>query len=281
MALAYRSFHAIPLLTAKDGTPTNAVLGFVKGVRLLQERFQPTHQAVIFDGGLPAFRMERLPEYKAQRAPMPDDLFRQLPLLDEFLDAARLARVRLDGQEADDVIATLACEAERAGGSVVISTNDKDLFQLVSERVVIATPARDAPVMGPAEVAAKTGVPPARIPEWLALTGDSVDNIPGVPGVGPKTASRLLEQFPSIDALWAGIDTVSGDKLRESLRAAKSDVERNLALVTLDCAAAGVPALDDLRPAVPDFAALRAFFLRLDMPSLAPPVPVPTQMELL
>lgn len=281
MALAYRAFHAIPPLSARDGTPTNAILGFIKALGHLQERFRPTHQAVIFDGGLPAGRMELLPTYKAQREEMPDPLHRQLPLLDEYLDAAGIARIRVMDEEADDVMATLAVRTASGGGRVVLATNDKDLYQVVCDSIIMVAPVKEAPIMGSEEVEAKTGVPPEAIPAWLALTGDAVDNIPGVPGVGPKTAARLLKQFGSLDGIWTGLQDVSGDKLRESLRGAREDVTRNLAMVTLNTAIADLPELDALGMKNGDVKALRELLIRLDMPSLAPPLPSPTQMELL
>lgn len=281
MALAYRAFHAIPPLTARDGTPTNAILGFIKALGHLQERFQPTHQAVIFDGGLPAERMQLLPTYKAQREEMPDALHQQLPILDQYLDAAAIPRVRVMGEEADDVMATLAVRTASEGGSVVLATNDKDLFQIVCDSIVMVAPVKDAPIMDASAIELKTGVLPAAIPSWLALTGDAVDNIPGVPGVGPKTAARLLKQFGSLDGIWAKLQDVSGDKLRESLRVAQKDVVRNLAMVALNTAVAELPELDALKMKNGDVRALRELLLRLDMPSLAPSLPSPTQMELL
>lgn len=279
LALAYRAYHAIPPLSARDGTPTNAVLGFVKAVRQLHERFQPTHHAVVFDGGLPTARTERLPAYKAQRTPMPEALEKQLPLLDEFLDAESLPRIILPDQEADDVIATLADRVRQAGGRVWIATNDKDLFQVVDERVSIVAPVKDAPIMGPDEIRIKTGVPPTAIPAWLALTGDPVDNIPGVPGVGAKTAARLLDRFGSIDALFDRIAEVPGDKLRETLLSSREEIRRNLALVTLNYSVENVPPIDVLRVRPPDPARQRAFFSRFDMSSMAPPAVV-SQPEL-
>ncbi len=279
LALAYRAFHAIPPLTARDGTPTNAVLGFVKAVRNLRERFQPSHHAVVFDGGLPAARMEQLPEYKAQRTPMPDALEKQLPLLDEYLEAESIPRILLEGEEADDVMATLSERVAGQGGRVWIATNDKDLFQMVNDRVSIVAPVKDAPVMGPEEIREKTGVAPSAIPAWLALTGDAVDNIPGVPGVGAKTAAKLLHQFGSLHALFERIEEVPGDKLREALRGSRDLIERNLSLVTLNRDVQGLPDLDRLRVQEADAAKQRSFFSRLDMPSLAPPASA-SQLEL-
>lgn len=281
MALAYRAFHAIPPLNAKDGTPTNALMGFIKAQRHLQERFKPTHLAVVFDGGLPETRMALLPTYKAQRAEMPEALSQQLPLLDAYLDAAAIARIRVKGQEADDVMATLARRAEASGMTVVMASNDKDLFQLVNERVIMVAPVKDAPVMDAAAILEKTGVGPEHIPAWLALTGDAVDNIPGVPGVGPKTAARLLAQFGSLDGLWSGLRSVTGDKLRAALEIARADVTRNLAMVTLDVNLQAIPELHELKCGSVHTAELRALLIRLDMPTLAPAAVVPTQLELL
>lgn len=281
MALAYRAFHAIPPLSAANGTPTNAVLGFVKALRLLDERFQPSHQAVVFDGGLPSTRLTLLPEYKAQRAPMPDSLHQQLPLIDAFLDASRIPRIRLESEEADDVLATIACRAEAEGIPVRIATNDKDLYQVVSPLIALVSPVKDAVLMGPQEVEGKTGVKPAQIPDWLALVGDAVDNIPGVPGIGPKTAARLLREYGSLSGIWAALDCLPGDKTREALRAARATVERNRQMVTLDRQVDGLPALDSLGVVAPDTRALRAFFHKLDMPSLAPDLTGPAQLELL
>ncbi len=281
MALAYRAFHAIPPLSAKDGTPTNAVMGFIKAQRNMGERFSPSHLAVVFDGGLPASRMALLPEYKAQRSEMPDDLARQLPLLDAYLDASAIARVRVMEQEADDVLATLARQAAEQGMPVVIATSDKDLFQLVGDRVNLVAPVKDAPMVDSRTVQEKTGVTPELIPSWLALTGDSVDNIPGVPGVGPKTAAKLLQQFGSLEGIWENLAEVKGEKLRESLAASREAVRRNLAMVTLDTAVSPVPALSELAVSQPHGGALRELLLRLDMPSLAPAPMAPIQMELL
>ncbi len=281
MAMAYRAFHAIPPLTARDGTPTNAILGFVKALRQLQDRFQPSHQAVVFDGGLPPRRTALLPGYKAQRAPMPDELRRQLPLLSEFLDAARMVQLRLPEEEADDVLATLACRATDQGVRAVIATNDKDLFQVVGPGVALVAPIKDAPVMGPDEVFARTGVRPDQIPAWLALAGDAADNIPGAPGIGPKTAARLLREHGSLDGIWSKLESVGGEKTRDALRRARPGIERNIEMVTLDRRVAQLPDLDALRAAAPDARALHAYFVRLDMPSLAPALTGPAQLELL
>jgi DNA polymerase-1 len=233
MAFAYRAFHAIPELSTRSGQPTNAVFGFIKMQKQLVERWAPTHLAVVFDGGLPEARMTALPEYKAHRPPMPDGLVSQLSLLDEYLDAARIASLRLDGEEADDLMATLAGRARQGGATVLLASSDKDLFQLVGDGVVVVSPVKAGETMGPAEVELKTGVPPSLIPEWLALIGDDVDNIPGVPGVGAKTAAKLLREFGTLDQLWARLGEIKQPRLREELERHQAAVTRNLAVVRL------------------------------------------------
>ena len=231
--VAYRAYHAIARLSTRAGRPTNALFGFIKMHFQLQELWRPTHGLVVFDGGVPGERLERLPEYKAQRAPMPDDLRGQLESINEFLARARVPAIRMEGQEADDVMATLAGAASSAGAEVLLVSSDKDLYQLVNDRVCVAPPSRAGARMGAAEIREKTGVEPAHIVEWLALMGDAVDNIPGVPGVGPKTAAGLLADFGSLSALWARLGEVSQPKLREALAANRARVESNLELVRL------------------------------------------------
>ena len=231
--MAYRAFFAIAGLSTKAGTPTNAIFGFIKMLRQLEQAWKPTHWCVVFDGGLPKERMEVLESYKAHREEMPGDLRSQLEPINEYLGTADIASIRMDGEEADDILATYAVGARREGAEVLIATGDKDLFQLVGDGVSIVSLTKGGERMGPGEVAAKTGVPPGRIVEWLALVGDTADNIPGVPGVGPKTAAKLLAQFPSLDALWAGIEHVASDRLRANLLEHKASVDRNLRLVRL------------------------------------------------
>jgi DNA polymerase-1 len=188
---------------------------------------------VVFDGGSPAERMELLPSYKSNRKPMPDELRLQLPLADEFLDRAGVRRLRVERQEADDLIATLAAHASQDGAEVLISTADKDLYQLVGEQVSAVEPTGQHRRIGVADVLAKMGVGPAQIVDWLALTGDSSDNIPGVPGIGAKTAQKLLAQFGSLDALLARSAEVENPRVRNLLEGHRDAVVRNRALVQL------------------------------------------------
>ena len=231
--IAYRSFFAIRGLSAADGHPTNALFGFIKTLNALRERCRPTHGCVVFDAGLPTERTDRLATYKAQRPPMPDDLRRQLPVIAAFLRRAAVPEFREPGQEADDVIATLARAAAADGARVWIASNDKDLYQLVNDRIEILPPASAAESIGTDGVRARTGVAPGQMVDWLALTGDAVDNIPGVPGIGPKTAARLLERYTSLENLWAQLASVLPERIRTLLAEHRPIVERNAALMRL------------------------------------------------
>src|SRR5476651_578674 len=195
----------------------------------------PTHLIVVWDGGLSAERMALLPEYKAQRPEMPDDLRPQLDGMVCYLKAAGVASYCGEGVEADDYIACLASRASDAGMNVVIASSDKDFMQLVSARVGLLNPGdKSEAVWTDEQVRAKAGVEPSQIVDWLALMGDSVDNIPGVPGVGPKTAADLLKQFGSVDTMFGRLDEVKSEKLRLALRNSAEAVRRNRKLVRLD-----------------------------------------------
>lgn len=246
LAVAYRAFHAIPPLSSRAGVPTNALFGFVKMLAGLERQVVPTHLAVVWDGGLPAERMELLPTYKANREPMPEALEAQLPWIDRYLGTRSIPAVRLDGVEADDALATIGQAAARDGARVWIATNDKDLFQLVSDILLLVSPSKGLETMSPAEVRAKTGVDPERIPDWLALVGDAADNIPGVPGIGPKTAAKLLAQFPSVGELVARVDEVESEKIRAAVREHAADLQRNLRMTTLHLDVPGVPDWEEL-----------------------------------
>ncbi len=262
-AYAYRAFHAIRELRAPDGRPTNAVYGFIKMLAKLRAGVEPSHLMVVWDGGLSAKRVARLPEYKAQRPDMPGDLKPQLDEIVEYLKSAGIASFCREGVEADDYIACLARRAADAGMTVVIASSDKDFMQLVSARVGLFNPNdKSETVWTDGQVRAKAGVGPAQIVDWLSLTGDTVDNIPGVPGVGPKTAAELLSQFGSIAVLYERLDEVKSERLRAALRASADAVRRNQELVRLqdDLPCEFSPAALAGKPA--DAAGLRALYQR-------------------
>jgi DNA polymerase-1 len=232
-AYAYRAFHAIRHLQAPDGKPTNAIYGFIKMTGKMRTFLQPSHLVVVWDGGLAEERLAEHPEYKAQRPPMPIELESQISQIEQYLAAEGLASLCEDGIEADDWIATLAKEAALEM-SVVIASSDKDFMQLVEPRVGLLNPNDKTERIWTADdVVAKAGVRPEQIVDWLSLLGDSVDNIPGVDGIGPKTASDLLRQFTSLEQLYAGLEQVKSTRLREALQNARDVLERNRRLIGL------------------------------------------------
>jgi DNA polymerase-1 len=233
-AYAYRAYYAIRELRSPAGGPTNAIFGFVKMLTKMRAALSPTHLIVVWDGGLNAERMAALPAYKAQRPEMPAELAAQIDEIVRYLGAAGAASFCRDGVEADDYIACLARMAADAGWESVIASSDKDFMQLVSPKIGLLNPNDKTETVWAAEqVRSKAGVGPSQIVDWLALVGDSVDNIPGVPGVGPKTASELLNQFGSVTALYRRLDEVRSEKLRAALATAADDVRRNVKLVRL------------------------------------------------
>jgi DNA polymerase-1 len=256
-AYAYRAFHAIRDLRSPSGQPTNAIYGFVKMLEKMRATLAPTHLVVVWDGGLSAARMEALPAYKAQRPEMPEDLRPQFDEIRKYLAAAGLADFCGDGIEADDYIACLARHAATAEWPVVIASADKDFMQLVSAQIGLLNPNdKSGTIWTREQVYAKAGVEPEQVADWLALMGDAVDNIPGVPGVGPKTAAELLKQFGSVDILLARLDEVKSERLRTALRAAADAVRRNLELVRLhEVPCEWMP--ENWRPQVPDRETLR------------------------
>jgi DNA polymerase-1 len=235
--LVHRSFFAVRGLSTKTGQPTGAIYGFINTIRALMGIEQPTHFVVTFDVSGSTSREEAFPEYKAHRPKMDEDLASQLPFIDKACEVLRLPVVTARGFEADDVIATLARQAVERGFDVVIITSDKDLLQLVSDHVSVLAPGRDGKPekrYDRAGVIEKMGVPPERVVDLLALVGDAVDNIPGVPGIGDKGARDLIQQFGSLDELLARASEVKRAAYRDGLlqNADKAHLSRKLA--TLD-----------------------------------------------
>ncbi|MEV0666552.1 DNA polymerase I [Actinomadura luteofluorescens] len=237
-SLAYRAFFALPVenFSTTDGQPTNAVYGFTSMLINVLRDEQPSHIAVAFDRSEPTFRHEQYVEYKAGRQKTPDEFRSQVSLIFEVLDALRIPRLSVAGFEADDIIATLSVQATRAGMQTLVVTGDRDAFQLVDDSVTILYPVRgvsELARMDPAAVEAKYGVPPERYRELAALVGESSDNLPGVPGVGPKTAAKWLTKYGDLDTLVNRVDEIkgkAGDNLREHL----SGVLRNQQINKLD-----------------------------------------------
>jgi DNA polymerase-1 len=236
-ALVHRAFHALPLLSAsKTGEPTGAVYGFVLMLLKVIQDYRPTHLAVAFDRPTPTFRHLEFEEYKAQRPKAPDELVRQIGRVRDVVKAFGIPIFEMDGYEADDVLGTISRQATAEGIDTIIVTGDNDELQLVSEKTKVLLPKRsfvESALNGPASVFEKYGITPEQIPDLKGLKGDPSDNIPGVPGVGEKTAARLIQQFGSIDGIYQRIGEVMPDKLRETLIAQEAQARQSMRLATI------------------------------------------------
>ena len=263
----YRAFHVPELqrLSTSRGEPTGAILGVGNMVRKLHAEYQPEFMAVVFDAKGKTFRDDLYDQYKANRPPMPDELRAQIEPLYQVLEAMGYPMPIIAGVEADDVIGTLAREAEAAGMRVLISTGDKDMAQLVSDHVTLTNTMSNTSLDRDG-VIAKFGVPPEKMIDFLALVGDSSDNVPGVPKCGPKTAAKWLAEYGSLDAIIANADKVKG-KIGENLRAslAHLPLSRQLVTIKLDVALDLHPT--DLRLRERDETAMRELFQRWELKS--------------
>jgi len=262
----YRAYHALPELTNSRGEATGAVLGVVNMLRTLLREYSPEYIAVVFDAKGRTFREELYEHYKANRPPMPDDLRSQIEPLHAVVRALGLPCLAVEGVEADDVIGTLTAQARTAGMDVVISTGDKDMAQLVDGHVSLINTMTHQ-TLDATGVEAKFGIPPARITDYLALVGDTSDNIPGVPGVGPKTAAALLREYGSLAGIIASAAAIkgkTGERIREHL--GQLPLAQQLATIKQDVALdLGV---EDLRPAAPDVDTLKELYRRLEFKRL-------------
>ena len=272
---AYRSFFAIQGLKNSKGEPTNAVFGFVKALRKMLADLKPDLVGVVWDAGLPERRMELLPSYKQQREETPDDLDVQFSVIEEAVSALGAHNLSLEAHEADDLIAAYAAAARKGKADIVIATNDKDIYALVDGKTrIYSTNKSDVgeskdgfALLGSAEVEAKWGVPPEKIPDVLALTGDAVDNIPGVEGVGPKTAAKLVLEHGSVAALLDDTAAIKNEKLRAKVEAAAARIRDNMELVRLDDKLPLPVPLEDLR-VKPDLGAVVALAKKCEFRSL-------------
>ncbi|RLT97031.1 MAG: DNA polymerase I [Ketobacter sp.] len=258
----YRAFHALPPLVTSKGQPTGAIKGVLNMLIRLRKDYEPEYMAVIFDAKGKTFRDDLYPEYKAHRPPMPDDLRSQIEPLHSAIRAMGLPLLIIDGVEADDVIGTLCDIATQNGIDTIVSTGDKDMAQLVSDHVTLINTMNDSK-MDRDGVIEKFGIPPERIIDYLTLVGDSVDNIPGVPKCGPKTAVKWLTEFGSLDNLMANADQIKG-KIGENLRAALDQIplSKQLATIKLDVALEQQPT--DLKIQEPDNAQLLELYKDLE-----------------
>ncbi|HSH37981.1 MAG TPA: 5'-3' exonuclease H3TH domain-containing protein [Chthoniobacterales bacterium] len=259
----YRSFFALPPLNNSRGQPTNAILGFTKTVRRMLKDLQPEMGAVFWDEGLPQKRVELQPAYKETRKEMPLPMVPQLHFIrDELTRLMGFKNISLPNTEADDLMGCYAIAARRAGHEVILATNDKDLFQLVNEKVKVyttakadlASPKDTYALLGEEEVIAKWDVPPTIIGDVLAIAGDSIDNIPGA-GIGRKAAASLLKEHGGLESLLGNIDKVKSVRSREKLAASREQILQNRKMVELDCDTPLPIPLDELRLR-PDYPAL-------------------------
>lgn len=239
-SLMHRAFHAVPpTMNAPDGRPTNAIFGFLNMFLKMIDAFNPDGVVVAFDKGKPRVRMEMLPQYKAQRPPMDPDLHAQFPMIKELLAALNVPILQSEGWEGDDILGTMARLGEQAGCDMLLVTGDRDMYQLVTEHVNVVSTRKglsDVAIMTPESVDdLYHGITPALVPDFYGLKGDTSDNIPGVPGIGPKKASALIAQYGSLDEVIAHADEVKG-KMGESLRAHIDDalLSRKVATIRTD-----------------------------------------------
>lgn len=270
----YRSFFAIPNLSNSRGEPTNAILGFTKTVRRMLKDLQPEMGAVFWDEGLPQRRVELQPAYKETRKEMPLPMIPQLDFIRNLTPLMGFKNISLPNTEADDLMGCYAIAAAKRGYEVILATNDKDLFQLVNDKVTVYTTAKadlaspkDAyALLGETEVVAKWEVPPGLIGDVLAIAGDSVDNIPGA-GIGRKAAAALIREHGGLDELLSNLDKVKSARSREKLVAAREQILQNRKMVALDCETELPLPLDDLRIS-PDYPALLDVMEKCEFKSL-------------
>ena len=266
-AYIHRAYHAIRGLTNSKGLPTNAVFGFTRMLLKLMQDRQPHYAAMVFDSKGPTFRHEMYTPYKANRPPMPEDMAVQIPYIKEVVAAFNLPVIEMSGFEADDLIGTLARMAEKGGYSVVMVTGDKDFRQLITDRASIWDPMKDS-AMDIHHIRQTYGIEPVQMIDVQGLSGDTADNIPGVPGIGPKTALDLIKQFGSMDALYAGLDTITRKKQRANLEKYKDQAFLSRRLVTLDTSVPLTADPDQFEVVAPDTHKLGELFKTLEFRQL-------------
>ncbi|MCL6242440.1 DNA polymerase I [Acinetobacter amyesii] len=258
----FRAYHALPPLTTSTGLHTNAIRGAISAIQKLMRRIQPTHMAVIFDTPEPTFRHELSPIYKGDRPAMPEELSQQIPYLHALIRALGIPLHMLPGAEADDIIGTLAKRAEAAGHQVLISTGDKDMAQLVTERVTLEDSFKDKP-MDVQGVFEKFGVWPNQIIDYLTLMGDASDGIRGVPGVGAKTAAKLLTEYGSIGGILENVDSIKG-KVGQNIKDNVEGIALDHQLASIVCDLDMGLKYEDLKLADPNIPALRDLYTELE-----------------
>jgi len=273
-AFCYRAFYALKGLATSFGQPTNAIYGFINILHKILKEKKPDLLAICFDVSRDTFRQKKFAEYKIQRPPMPDALSSQIPLIKEIISAYGLALFEKEGYEADDIIATLVKETKPKGVAITIVSSDKDMLQLVGENVAVFSPYKDAgTTYDNKKVYARFGVEPERITDIIALMGDDADNIPGVPGIGEKTAVELIQRFGSLEKLLENIDQLKQDKLKKTIRENIEHIKLSKDLALLDKDIDLDFHLDKLKIGQPNFKELFRLFNYLEFKKLLKDLP--------
>jgi len=271
MSFIFRAYHAMARqrgMSTRRGLPTAAIYVFVNMLRKLREDFSPHHLAAVFDVAAPTFRDQQYKEYKANRSEMPGDLAQQIPYIRRALEAYRIPILEVPGYEADDVIGTLAKKAADGGRPVYVVSSDKDMLQLVNDRVQVLNPPKDNLICDAAKVEEILGVPPHRVIDVMALRGDSIDNIPGAPGIGDKGSVELIQRFGSLEAALDHAAEVERKTYRESLQNNREQILMSKDLVTIKCDVDIELDVEKMHTGEPDVEALRALFTELEFTSL-------------
>ena len=271
MSFIFRAYHAMARqrgMSTRKGLPTAAIYVFVNMLRKLRDDFSPQFLAAVFDVAAPTFRDQQFKEYKANRTEMPGDLAQQIPYIRRALEAYRIPILEMPGYEADDVIGTLATKAVAEGRSVYVVSSDKDMLQLVNDQVLVLNPPKDNLIADAAKVEEILGVPPERVIDVMALRGDSIDNIPGAPGIGDKGSVEIIRRFGSLEAALDRASEVERKTYRESLQNNRDQILLSKQLVTIDCNVNIELDVDKMHAGEPDVEALRALFTELEFTSL-------------
>ncbi|HKW15954.1 MAG TPA: DNA polymerase I [Terriglobales bacterium] len=271
MSFIFRAYHAMARqrgMSTRKGLPTAAIYVFVNMLRKLRDDFSPQYLAAVFDVAAPTFRDQQFKDYKANRSEMPGDLAQQIPYIRRALEAYRIPILEMRGYEADDVIGTLATKAVAEGRAVYVVSSDKDMLQLVNDRVLVLNPPKDNLICDAAKVEEILGVPPQRVIDVMALRGDSIDNVPGAPGIGDKGSVEIIRRFGSLEAALDRAAEVERKTYRESLQNNRDQILLSKKLVTIDCHVDIELDVRKMNPGEPDVEALRALFTELEFTSL-------------
>jgi len=271
MSFIFRAYHAMARqrgMSTRKGLPTAAIYVFVNMLRKLRDDFSPQYLAAVFDVAAPTFRDQQYKEYKANRSEMPGDLAQQIPYIRRALEAYRIPILEVSGYEADDVIGTLATKAAARGRNVYVVSSDKDMLQLVNDHVLVLNPPKDNLICDAAKVEEILGVPPERVVDVMALRGDSIDNIPGAPGIGDKGSVEIIKRFGSVEAALDHASEVERKTYRESLQNNRDQVLLSKQLATIKCDVEIELDVEKMHAGEPDVEALRVLFTELEFTSL-------------